>query len=170
MFLSLHLHHCWLSSFQISNISTSYFHYFLQVKLPYEPVCPSDGLLVCRSIFIYFIIGLEVSLPFSYRSTCYIRRLNNLLNTQGLSSAVDSSSVVYTEKVKPTLKELASQYKKVNYSRINLQGCRKKIHSPKRCITIFYKILTILERIDFMQVFCNLLFDAENRLFSNHKI
>ena len=39
----------------------------LEVKLPYEPVCPS----VCRIVCHNFLKGRKVSLPCSFRSTCF---------------------------------------------------------------------------------------------------
>ena len=44
---------------------------YLEVKLPYDPVCPSVGRSVGWSVCHYFLKVGEVSLSFSYRSTCW---------------------------------------------------------------------------------------------------
>ena len=53
----------------------------------------------------YFVLSV-LPLPSSFI-------INNFYVYQGLSSAADSSAVVYQNKVKPTFKELAAEYKKV---------------------------------------------------------
>ena len=46
--------------------------FLLEVKLPYDTVCPSVGCLVGWSVCHIFVNGRQVSLPCSYQSTYLI--------------------------------------------------------------------------------------------------
>ena len=63
-----------LISWFIFQFSSFYFvfSHLLEMKLPYDPICPSVvGRLVCWSFFHNILKGREVSFPISYWITCF---------------------------------------------------------------------------------------------------
>ena len=66
-------------------------NHILEVKLPYDSVCPSVGRYVCHSCGHNFIKGRAVSFPCSYWGTCFFFISFFLINTLTESIAINSA-------------------------------------------------------------------------------